>query len=1010
MIKPRHKIFFILLIFLVFFYNTCPGEEYWQQFVHYQINANLDPDNHLIKGFETLIYQNNSPNTLTELYLHLYPNAFQQNSTMATEARASDNYIIRTPDHIGWIKIDSLSVTKTHSNQTIDVATYIDDTILKIELSHHLFPGEQLSISMKFVTKVRKFNPAGGKGGYDKNLYEVSQWYPKICVYDQNGWNPIQYHWLGEFYGEFGTFDVTLNVPDSFIVAATGEVVSGDPGWKSVEIDSNGNFVQLSNFTAHISNHNENSPSSRRIVTFHAENVHDFVWTASPEYLYQASIWRDTPIHILFRKSSKKQWHNITLKHAKCALTWLSDLIGDYPYPQLTICEGVLPGGMEYPMVTILGYTDLTLIVHEIAHNYFYGAVANNEHDEGWLDEGLVTYTSEFLVAENEPNQNTRTTPSIRIKNKFIKKQFGLYEINDIKLNSLYNYFYSGFEKPIATKCHELKNRYLYSYNVYLKPTKFFAMLDYLVDRATFRKILQTYYENWKFKHVDGEKFKMVCEQVSGTDLDWFFDQWIKKITRIDYAGTDFITQKQENGDWKTDITIKRLGDGIMPVETEIVTQSGDTIRKRWQGIEQETTISFLTRSKVKNFQIDPDDIILDQNRLNNGIPRVRKFYYPDFVSMYYLPRDAYSLFWWPQAWYNDRDGLKTGIKFHGGYLNRYYIIRSNLWYGFKSNQIDFDFGYSMPWETVDKNLWRHLNVLRMEGRAEVNLSLNYISYKKFANYQSHQFGVAFLHQHVYDNRYTIRSINSGGKTTEFQTWDKGNVNKFHLSFQTDCFDWLPRGKFEFKSQFSNKAWGSDFDFIKLSLTNQFTFDSVRRNWRVNIRNFIGYFNQEKDQLPIQEMFWIAEGSPSQQLKYFYLRSIGSLPAWMSYHYPGDGNLRGYLNKLIQGDSPLTANKLISANIDFVHRKFHNILPKKFREFISGIGFTLFFDAGRVWNEDINTKYLFDAGFGLRFHKMILGKQRTLRLDFPLWLSHPELDQFSHSEPQWKFRWVVSFQ
>jgi len=337
-------------------------------------------------------------------------------------------------------------------------------------------------------------------------------------------------------------------------------------------------------------------------------------------------------------------------------------------------------------------------------------------------------------------------------------------------------------------------------------------------------------------------------------------------------------------------------------------------------------------------------------------------------------------------------------------------VIRSSLWYGFKSNHIDFDFGYSMPWETVNKNLWRHVSLSRVEGRAEVNVGFNYISYQKFANYQSHQIGAGFVHQHVYDNNYTVRRIDSGGEITNFQTWDKGNVNKFYLSFQTDCLDWLPQGKLDFKSQFSNKAWGSDFDFIKLALTNQFTLGSVGHNWKVNFRNFIGYFDQTKAKLPLQDIFWIAEASPSQQFKYFYGRSTGSLPTWINYQFPGDGNLRGYQNKLIKGNSPLIANKLITFNVDFIHRKFHYLLPKKFRGFISGIDFALFFDAGRVWNDDLNTKILLDAGLGLRFYKMILGKQRTLRLDFPLWLSHPELDQSNHSESQLKFRWIVSFQ
>lgn len=990
--------------------NSCVGKEYWQQFVHYNISAALFANEHKINGIETLLYQNNSPDTLNTLYFHLYPNAFQKNSVMAKEARKASVEIVNNSLEQGWLKIESITISKLHPIiQPINIDTLVDDTILKIKLSTAIFPDDQLQISLKFTTKIRQFNYYGGKGGHRNSLYEVSQWYPKICVYDEQGWHPTKYHWLGEFYGEFGIFDVTLDVPDSFIVAATGEVVSGDPGWKAVEIDSNGNLIQqLNDVPSSFST--SQGQSSRRIVKFHAENVHDFVWVASPDYLFQNKIWNNIPIYVLFCKSSQDQWHNHALEGAASALKWLNDLIGEYPYPQLTVCEGLLSGGMEYPMVAILGNVDLTLIVHEICHNYFYGALANNELDEGWLDEGIVTYISEFLVQENVPNRNTKTPPPLPIKINFIKKQFGLFEFNDIKLNSLYYYFYSGFEKPISANCYELKNKYLYTYHVYLKPAKFFSMLDYLVGRDTFKKILQTYYKQFKFNHVNAKKFQAICERVSGIELDWFFTQWIHTTSRIDYACTDVTRKKQEDGSWNTDITIKRLGDGIMPVETEIVMESGDTLRKRWIGDKGETTISFSTLSKVKNIQLDPDDIILDQNRLNNGVPRIKSYFYPEFPSMYYLPRDAYTLFYWPRMWYNDVDGFKIGIKLLSGYLNRYYITRSYWWYGFKSRQFDFNFGYSMPWESIDKNLWRHIYVLKLAGRTEINANLNYIMSKQFAGYESHSFRFGFSYQYVTDDQYIYRRIRVGDHTIKFQEWDKGKINKFYFSFQSNCLKGLPKSNLKFDAQISNKNWGSDDNFIRLSLNHQFASGKVKQRWRIKVRNFIGYSYQPDQYMPLQDMFWVAEENPNQRFKYFYLRSPGSMPARINYHLPGDGNLRGYLNKLLWNESPLVADKLISSNFEIINQNLNLLLPANFSKLVQGIDFAIFFDAGRIWSQGTNKKYLFDAGIGLRFYSKILGKQRMLRIDFPLWLSHPELDRFSPPEPSWKFRWIVSFQ
>jgi len=1008
--KSWNKILCPVLFLLVSIQNICLGEEYWQQFVHYQIDARLNSNKHIIEGFETLRYQNNSPDTLSTLYFHLYPNAFQKNSVMAKEARNASVEIVNSPQEEGWLKIESVTISKFCSiNQAMKIDTLVDDTILEIRLSTPLLPTEQLQISLKFTTKIRQFNFYGGKGGYGKNLYEVSQWYPKMCVYDEKGWHPTKYHWLGEFYGEFGTFDVTLDVPDSFIVAGTGVVVLGDPGWKSVEIDSNGNRLQQfqNNFQA---SPFINNPSARRIVKFHAENVHDFVWCASPDYLYQTKMWKYVPIHVLFRKSSQDRWSNHALVAADSALTWLNDFIGEYPYPQLTLCEGLLSGGMEYPMVSILGNVDLTLVVHEICHNYIQGAVANNELDEGWLDEGIVTYLSELLVEENVPANNTKTPPAFPFKWNFIMRQFDLCEFKDIKLNSLYYYFYSGFETPLSTPYNTFKNRYLYSYNVYLKPSKILSMLDYLVGRDTFTKILRTYYQRYKFKHVDSHKFQTTCEEVAGFELGWFFDQWIKTTARVDYACAGIKTEKQKKETWKTDINIKRMGDAIMPVEVEIVTKSGDSLRQRWDGNTEKGTLSFSTSSPVKDVRLDPDDIILDQNRFNNGTQRIKSYLYPEFPSMYYLPRDAYTLFYWPKMWYNDLDGFKIGVKLLGGYLNRYYITRTHLWYGFKSNQIDFKFGYSMPWESINRNLWRHFYVLKMEGRTEVNANLYYNRSKKFAGSKSNSFRLGFSYQNAYDEQYTFRRIRVGDQTIKIQEWDKGKINKMYFSFQSNCLKSLPRSKINFDAQVSNKIWWSDYNFIRLSADHQATFGGDRQHLRLKVRNFIGYSNQTDSKMPQQDLFWVAEGNPNQKLNYYYLRSIGSMPACINYHLPGDGNLRGYLNKLSQGQFPLAGPKLISTSFDLTYRTRQFFRHKKIRKFLQGIDFCIFFDAGRVWVEDLNQDYLFDAGCGFRFYKIILGKQRMLRIDFPIWVSQPELDHSSPAESQWKFRWIVSFQ
>ena len=185
MFKFWNKILICFFFLLNVIPNSCVGKEYWQQFVHYNISAALFANEHKINGIETLLYQNNSPDTLNTLYFHLYPNAFQKNSVMAKEARKASVEIVNNSLEQGWLKIESITISKLHPIiQPINIDTLVDDTILKIKLSTAIFPDDQLQISLKFTTKIRQFNYYGGKGGHRNSLYEVSQWYPKICVYD----------------------------------------------------------------------------------------------------------------------------------------------------------------------------------------------------------------------------------------------------------------------------------------------------------------------------------------------------------------------------------------------------------------------------------------------------------------------------------------------------------------------------------------------------------------------------------------------------------------------------------------------------------------------------------------------------------------------------------------------------------------------------------------------------------------------------------------------------------
>ncbi|OQX95743.1 hypothetical protein B6I21_03870, partial [candidate division KSB1 bacterium 4572_119] len=685
--KLRQNIF--LIIYLVSFWGLekVTGADYWQQHVDYEISVELDHTNRKLSGHEKLTYYNHSPDTLSEIYFHLYPNAFKKGSVMDREARAASINLINSPDETGWMRVNCVFLKKmSPAEQPVEYrAEYnSDSTLLKLQILPHLLPGEILEICANFSVKIRRFNVQYDKSGYKGNFYEISQWYPKPCVYDKNGWDASPYHYLGEFYGEFGNFGVTIIVPDSFVVAGTGEVLFGDPGWSSSTSESHidsgldvSNRIEEKGYT--------------RTIKFFAEDVHDFVWTASPDLKFETGNAGDVKIHVLYEEKSANNWKNQALNAAIEAVNWLERNIGKFPYPQITVCQGLTDGGMEYPMMTVLGYYEFSLVFHEICHMYFYGALANNEHKDGWLDEGLVTYLTDLNKQDKYGVYDPSYKTSMPIK--LLQNQFKPYfKLSTVKLNSLYNYFYSGFEKPMATESHLLNDSYHYGYNVYTKPTQFFQILNYLLGEEKFFEMLRIYYERWQFKHVDMACLKTICAEVSEENLDDFFNQWINGIPKVDYACLGTVSTKTPTNQYMTQVHVKNLGNTVLPFETELITAANDTIIERRNGIKDQATIEFLTDSKVDKICLDPRDILLDQNRFNNGTPKVKVLYYPEFTSMYYLPRDEYALFLWQRIWYNEIDGAKVGINILGSYLNRYYVMRNYLWYNFKSNSFDYNF------------------------------------------------------------------------------------------------------------------------------------------------------------------------------------------------------------------------------------------------------------------------------------------------------------------------------
>ena len=324
----RRKSIQLILLFTIV---TMPlFGEYWQQYVEYNMDVYFDSEQKTLEATSDLLYVNHSPDTLDQILMHLYPNAFNE-GTIAEEVWGE--YGQSFNDDKDWTGI---SIQKMVSD-SIDLAFDIrDDTILEITLNEQLFPGDTLLFTLDWLSII---HPLIGRGGWEENQFDFTQWYPKFVVFDENGWHDDPFGDWGEFYGEFGKYTVNLDLPESQIVAATGIVIDGDPGWDSVRVDTSQAWEDwVEEFKEGRDTYLADLDSTaRRQVSFQAENVHDFAWICSPDFVYEHGQWNGIDVHAVFTTEVGESWTKDMVRWGERSLEWLSGKFGMYTWPQMTL-------------------------------------------------------------------------------------------------------------------------------------------------------------------------------------------------------------------------------------------------------------------------------------------------------------------------------------------------------------------------------------------------------------------------------------------------------------------------------------------------------------------------------------------------------------------------------------------------------------------------------------------------------------------------------------------------
>ncbi|MBI4544281.1 MAG: M1 family metallopeptidase [Gemmatimonadetes bacterium] len=560
--------------------------EYFQQRVAYRIEASLDEATHVLRGRARLRYLNQAPAELDTLFFHLHLNAFRPNSAWALrELQFGESRFQRLgpADHaferLLGVRVRGVEVRPVYPGAP-------DSTVVAVPLPVPLAPGDSLIVDLDWAVRLSIVPRRQGRRG---RHYDFAQWYPRIAVYDAGGWRHHPLLPQGEFYGEFGSYDVTLDLSADQVLGATGEVVAGDPGWRPALPRPAGTAAAARSAEALGLLAAATAPG-RKQLRWRADSVHHFAWSTAPDYVYEGGAWNGVAIHVLYQPGDTAWHRGAAVERTARALAWLDTIFGPYPYPQVTNVHRLEPGGTEFPMLVMNGSASQGLIVHEVAHIFAHGILANNEWLEAWLDEGLVSFLSNWFWER-------RGQPDIWVR----------------ELERAAERERAGATQPVATPAAEFADFAMYQAMTYTKASLIFLMLRGYLGEPVLRQVLRAYYERHRFRHVTERELRAVAEEVSGQELDWFFQQWLHTTATLDYAIGAAATERLPDGAWRTRVEVLRSGDAWMPVLLRV----GDQVR-RLESRAPRQLIEVTTTRQPAEAVLDPRRTLLELDYSNN--------------------------------------------------------------------------------------------------------------------------------------------------------------------------------------------------------------------------------------------------------------------------------------------------------------------------------------------------------------------------------------------------------
>ena len=581
---------------------------YWQQRASYDITARLDEARQVVVATGTLRYTNNSPDVLTEMYVHQYLNAFRPYSKWsdADEREGRRRFQDLEDPAYGYERFTARP-TVDGVPVVVEYPGAPDSTVARFTLPKPLRPGQTAVVTFAWEARPSTtFRRQGRKGRH----YDLAQWYPKVAVYDRGGWEQNALVPAGELYGEFGDFRVALILADDQVVSATGVPVAGDPGWERAKRGGTVSLLQRAAYGPPASAMVPAAPAAMRTVVFEAKNVHHFVWSTDPEYRYEGGtyvrprprtrpeyrIWDTVAVHAFYRPGDDTTWgRGVVVQRTIDALTWLEETYGPYAYPQMSAVHRLDGGGTEFPMVMHNGSASFELILHEGGHIFTYGILANNEWRSGWMDEGLTSYQTSWRLGE---------TPQEVARSAMSRDPRWMAPVPSEAVLQQRARFIASAE-PLSTNSEVFRSFNVYNAMVYTRAEQMYGALRDVIGDAYFSAFLKDYYSRWALKHVDRLAMLATVERNVGRPMGWFFDQWLDTAGEVQYAMKEVITSQKRANEWVTTARLVRVGAYRHPMPVGVRTATGWTF-VRSDPMRDDQRVTITTTEKPELVRLDP--------------------------------------------------------------------------------------------------------------------------------------------------------------------------------------------------------------------------------------------------------------------------------------------------------------------------------------------------------------------------------------------------------------------